>query len=50
MQVMKIAIIGDGRATIVVEGTKILQGIDVARSCAWLIGVIYTLTLAIPST
>ncbi|KAK0150634.1 hypothetical protein N1851_008272 [Merluccius polli] len=30
MQVMKIAIIGDGRATIVVKGTKILHGIDVA--------------------
>ncbi|KTF77430.1 hypothetical protein cypCar_00037010 [Cyprinus carpio] len=48
MQVMKIAIIGDGRATIVVEGTKILQGIDVARSCALLMGVIYALNLSYP--
>ena len=31
-QVMKIAIIGDENATVVVEGTKILQGIDVATS------------------
>ncbi|XP_058481853.1 sterile alpha motif domain-containing protein 3-like isoform X1 [Solea solea] len=48
MQVMKIAIIGDGCATIVVEGTKILQGIDVARSCALLMGVIYALNLRYP--
>ena len=48
IQVMKIAIIGDRRATIVFEGTKILQGIDVARSCALLMGVIYALNLSYP--
>ncbi|KAK0138175.1 hypothetical protein N1851_025511 [Merluccius polli] len=48
IQVMKIAIIGDGRATIVIEGTKILQGIDVPRSCALLMGVIYALNLSYP--
>ncbi|KAE8280203.1 hypothetical protein D5F01_LYC20753 [Larimichthys crocea] len=47
MQVMKIAIIGD-RATIVVEGTKVLQRFDVARSCALLMGVIYALNLSYP--
>lgn len=48
MQVMKIAIISDGHGTIVVVGTKILQGIDVARSCALLMGVIYALNLSYP--
>ncbi len=48
MQVMKIAIVGDGRATIIVEGSKILEGIDVARSCALLMGVIYALNLTYP--
>lgn len=48
MQVMKIAIIGD-RATIVVEGTKVLQRFDVARSCALLMGVIYALNLRMTS-
>ena len=47
-QVMKNAIIGDGRGTIGVEGNKILQGIDVAGSCALLMGVIYALNLGYP--
>ena len=46
MQVMKTAIIGDSHATIVVEGTKILQGIDVARSSVLLMGVNYALNLS----
>ena len=44
---MKIAIIR-GSATIVVEGTKLLEGMDVARSCALLMGVIYALNLSYP--
>ncbi|KAF7221470.1 putative LOC107373370-like protein, partial [Nothobranchius furzeri] len=48
MQGMTIAVIGDGPAMIIVEGSKILEGIDVARSCALLMGVIYTLNLTYP--
>uniref|UniRef100_A0A1A8AEG8 Uncharacterized protein n=1 Tax=Nothobranchius furzeri TaxID=105023 RepID=A0A1A8AEG8_NOTFU len=48
MQVMKIAIIGDGPETIIVEESKILEGIDAARSCVLLMGVIYTLNLTYP--
>lgn len=48
MQVMKIAIISDGCATIVIEGTKVLEGFDVARSCALLMGIIYALNLSYP--
>ncbi|XP_070408964.1 uncharacterized protein [Nothobranchius furzeri] len=48
MQVMKIAIIGDGPAMIIVEESKILEGIDAARSCVLLMGVIYTLNLTYP--
>ncbi|XP_063327036.1 uncharacterized protein LOC134625716 [Pelmatolapia mariae] len=48
MQIMKIAIIGDGPATIIVEGSKILEWIDVARSCALMMGVIYALNLTYP--
>ncbi|XP_076745832.1 uncharacterized protein LOC112433483 isoform X2 [Maylandia zebra] len=48
MQIMKIAIIGDGPATIIVEGSKILERIDVARSCALMMGVIYALNLTYP--
>lgn len=48
MQIMKIAIIGDGPATIIVEGSKILERIDVARSRALMMGVIYALNLTYP--
>ncbi|XP_076734908.1 uncharacterized protein LOC143414440 [Maylandia zebra] len=48
MQIMKIAIIGHGPATIIVEGSKILERIDVARSCALMMGVIYALNLTYP--
>ncbi|KAL6455517.1 hypothetical protein MHYP_G00360570 [Metynnis hypsauchen] len=47
MEMMKICIVGN-RATIVVEGTKVLEGSDLARSCALLMGVIYALNLSYP--
>ncbi|GAA6221199.1 uncharacterized protein LOC102079676 [Lates japonicus] len=55
-QVMKIAIVGDQSspradhkmATIVIEGTKILEGEDIPRCCALLMGIIYALNLSYP--
>lgn len=53
-QMMKTAIISDWStsgsdhktATIMVEGTKILQGTDIPRCCALLMGIIYALNLS----
>ena len=49
-QVMKIGIIGDGErcATVIVEGNAIVKDTSVARSCALLMGVIYSLNLSYP--
>lgn len=55
-QVMTIAFIGDQptsgfdhkTATIVVEGIKILNGMDISRCCALLMGIIYALNLSYP--
>jgi len=51
-QVIKIAIVGDRSAsdhwmaTIVVEGTKVLEEKDIPRCCALLMGIIYALNLS----
>ncbi|XP_056332696.1 uncharacterized protein LOC130244337 [Danio aesculapii] len=55
-QVMTIAIIGDQSTlelnhkteTIVVEGIRILNGMDISRCCALLMGIIYALNLSYP--
>lgn len=55
-QVMKIAIIGDlstmelnhKTGTIIVEGIRILIGMDISRCCALLTGIIYALNLSYP--
>ena len=48
LQSMKIGIVGDRCATVVVDGCPIVQDTDVARSCALLMGVIYALNLSYP--
>ncbi|XP_034538945.1 uncharacterized protein LOC117812354 [Notolabrus celidotus] len=35
-------------ATIIIEGTEVLQGLDVPRACALLMGLIYALNLSYP--
>lgn len=35
--------------TIVMEGTEVLGGVDVARGCALLMGLIYALNLSYPN-
>ncbi|XP_051777783.1 uncharacterized protein LOC127526402 [Erpetoichthys calabaricus] len=50
-QVLNIAIIKDknpNTGTILIEGAKILDGIDVPRCCALLMGLIYALNLSYP--
>ncbi|XP_076020564.1 uncharacterized protein LOC143011539 [Genypterus blacodes] len=52
-QVMKIGIMGTPgsehkMATIMVEGTKIVEGKDIPRCCALLMGIIYALNLSYP--
>ncbi|XP_076013208.1 uncharacterized protein LOC143005735 [Genypterus blacodes] len=52
-QVMKIGIIGTPgsehrMATIMVGGTKIVEGKDIPRCCALLMGIIYALNLSYP--
>ncbi|KAF7644949.1 hypothetical protein LDENG_00213240 [Lucifuga dentata] len=55
MQAKTIAIVGDRAtasdpksATVVIEGTKILGGIDIPRRCSLLMGIIYALDLSYP--
>ncbi|KAJ8371611.1 hypothetical protein AAFF_G00306760 [Aldrovandia affinis] len=35
-------------ATVMIEGTEVLQGLDVPRACALLMGLIYALNLSYP--
>ncbi|KAM3611924.1 uncharacterized protein V6R79_025944 [Siganus canaliculatus] len=53
-RVMKILVTKDATtfdpasATIMIEGTEVLQGVDVPRACALLMGLIYALNLSYP--
>ncbi|KAJ8358000.1 hypothetical protein AAFF_G00044870 [Aldrovandia affinis] len=53
-RVMKILVTKSGTAsdpasaTVMVEGTEVLQGLDVPRACALLMGLIYALNLSYP--
>lgn len=53
-RVMKILVTKGGTAshpasaTIMIEGTEVLQGLDVPRACALLMGLIYALNLSYP--
>ncbi|KAK0150775.1 hypothetical protein N1851_008118 [Merluccius polli] len=53
-ELMKIVIARGGTpsypttAKIVIEGNKVLEGLDVARACALLMGLIYALNLSYP--
>ncbi|KAJ8398070.1 hypothetical protein AAFF_G00431470 [Aldrovandia affinis] len=53
-RVMKILVTKSGTAsdpasaTVMIEGTEVLQGLDVPRACALLMGLIYALNLSYP--
>ncbi|KAJ8382601.1 hypothetical protein SKAU_G00033790 [Synaphobranchus kaupii] len=53
-RVMKILVTNGGTAsdpasaTVMIEGTEVLQGLDVPRACALLMGLIYALNLSYP--